>query len=251
MIHTDGTVSATPYYKGSPLKNASKVLGRESYNDHMSFGTPDGKYYAYTNRIGQVGDSYIYYYAKNSDPNGSEMRLHFIDVTGVNNSSYAPSDGPELDVDKVQTSHGNIGENYNFTYTVPKGYDQVATSDVTGTYSGTHHDAYVYVKKQAENKLYAPVAGAPLTVEQGTTLTTDQAKARVKYNGDVPSDATYAWDPKTPVDTATVGSYKTNVIVTYGDSTTSQVPVTVNVVAKTDKGKYTVAAGKPDRKSVV
>ena len=255
VIHTDGTVRATAYYNGRPLStyyngrslstSTSKVLGRESNNDTMSFGTPDGKWYTYTNRIGQVDDSYIYYYAKDGDLNGSDMRLHFIDVTGVNNSSYAPSDGPELDVDKVQTIHGNIGENYSFTYTVPKGYDQVGSSDVTGKYSGTHHDAYVYVKKQAENKLYAPVASDPLTVEQGTTLTTEQAKAAVKYNGDVPSDATYAWDPKTPVDTATVGSYTPNVIVTYGDGTTSPVTVTVNVVAKTDKGKYTVAAGQP------
>ncbi|WP_270529475.1 mucin-binding protein [Limosilactobacillus vaginalis] len=150
VINTDGTVRATAYYKGSriPSTSASKVLGRESYNDKMSFGAPDGKFYTYTNRIGQVDDSYIYYYAKDSDPNGSEMRLHFIDVTGVNNSSYAPSDGPELDVDN-QTIHGNIGENYSFTYTVPKGYDQVAASGVTGTYSKTHHDAYVYVKKHA------------------------------------------------------------------------------------------------------
>ena len=245
VIHTDGTVRATPYYNGSPLTNASKVLGRESYNDHMKFGTPGGKYYTYTNRIGQVGDSYIYYYAKDSDPKGSEMRLHFIDVTGVNNSSYAPSDGPELDVDKVKTIHGNIGKNYSFTYTVPTNYYEVGSSDVTGTYSKTHHDAYVYVKKQAENKLYAPVASDPLTVEQGTTLTTNQAKAAVKYNGDVPSDATYAWDPKTSVNTATVGSYTPNVIVTYGDHTTSSVPVTVNVVAKTDKSNYTVTAGQP------
>ncbi|MBM6729468.1 Rib/alpha-like domain-containing protein, partial [Limosilactobacillus ingluviei] len=246
VIHTDGTVRATPYYNGSPLSNASKVLGRESYNDHMSFGTPDGKYYTYTNRIGQVDDSYIYYYAKDSDPKGSEMRLHFIDVTGVNNSSYAPSDGPELDADKVKTIHGNIGENYSFTYTVPTNYYEVGSRDVTGTYSVTHHDAYVYVKKQAENKLYAPVASDPLTVEQGTTLTTGQAEAAVKYNGDVPSDATYAWDPNTPVDTAKVGSYTPNVIVTYGgDGTTSSVPVTVNVVTKTDKSNYTVAAGKP------
>lgn len=129
VIDTNGTVRATPYYNGSPLTNASKILGRESNNDKMSFGTSDGKYYTYTNRIGQVDDSYIYYYAKNSDSNGSEMRLHFIDVTGVNNSFYAPSDGPELDVDKVKTIHGNIGENYSFTYTVPKGYDQVGTSD--------------------------------------------------------------------------------------------------------------------------
>ena len=50
---------------------------------------------------------------------------------------------------------------------------------------------------------------------------------------------------KTPVDTATVGSYTPNVIVTYGDGTTSSVSVTVNVVAKTDKSKYTVAAGQP------
>lgn len=247
VIDTNGTVRATAYYNGSrlPSTDASKVLGRESYNDHMSFGAPDGKFYTYTNRIGQVDGSYIYYYAKDSDPKGSEMRLHFINVTGVNNSSYAPSDGPELDVDNVQTIHGNIGDNYNFTYTVPTNYYEVGSSDVTGTYSGTHHDAYVYVKKQAENKLYAPVASDPLTVEQGTTLTTEQAKAAVKYNGDVPSDATYAWDPKTPVDTATVGSYTPNVIVTYGDGTTSSVPVTVNVVAKTDKSKYTVAAGKP------
>src|SRR5699024_4031638 len=89
VIDTNGTVRATPYYNGSPLTNASKVLGRESYNDHMSFRTPGGKYYTYTNRIGQVNDSYIYYYAKDSDPKGSEMRLHFIDVTGVNNSYYA------------------------------------------------------------------------------------------------------------------------------------------------------------------
>ncbi len=243
VINTDGTVRATAYYKGSPLlTSASKVLG---HNYSMSFITQDGKSYTYTNRIGQVDDSYIYYYAKDSDPNGSDMRLHFIDVTDVNNSSYAPSDGPELDVDKDQTIHGNIGENYSFTYTVPKGYDQVAASGVKGTYSKTHHDAYVYVKKQAENKLYAPVASDPLTVEQGTTLTTDKAKAAVKYNGDVPSNATYAWDPKTPVNTATVGSYTPNVIVTYGDGTTSSVPVTVNVVAKTDKSKYTVAAGQP------
>ncbi|MDD1403961.1 Rib/alpha-like domain-containing protein [Limosilactobacillus reuteri] len=247
VIDTNGTVRATAYYNGSriPSTSASKVLGRESYNDKMSFGAPDGKFYTYTNRIGQVDGSYIYYYAKDSDPDGSEMRLHFIDVTGVNNSSYAPSDGPELDADKVQTINGKIGKDYSFTYTVPKGYDQVATSDVTGKYSVTHHDAYVYVKKQAENKLYAPVASDPLTVEQGTKLTTGQAKDAVKYNGDVPSDATYAWDPKTPVDTATVGSYTPNVIVTYGDGTTSSVPVTVNVVAKTDKSKYTVAAGKP------
>ncbi|WP_407460430.1 DUF1542 domain-containing protein, partial [Lactobacillus gallinarum] len=168
VIHTDGTVRATVYYKGSPLKNASKVLGRESGNDKMSFGTPDGKYYTYTNRIGQVDDSYIYYYAKDSDPKGSEMRLHFIDVTGVNNSSYAPSDGPEL-VDKVQTIHGNIGDKYGFTYTVPTNYYEVGSSDVTGTYSGTHHDAYIYVKIDRN--------GAKATIENLTHLNHAQKQA--------------------------------------------------------------------------
>src|SRR5699024_6620823 len=169
VIDTNGTVRATPYYNGSPLTNASKVLGRESYNDHMSFRTPGGKYYTYTNRIGQVNDSYIYYYAKDSDPKGSEMRLHFIDVTGVNNSYYAPSDGQELDVDKVMTIHGKIGENYSFTYTVPKGYDKVGTSDVTGTYSVTHHDAYVYVKIDRN--------GAKATIENLTHLNSAQKQA--------------------------------------------------------------------------
>ena len=170
VINTDGTVRATAYYKGSriPSTDASKVLGRESYNDHMSFGAPDGKFYTYTNRIGKVDGSYIYYYAKDSDPKGSDMRLHFIDVTGVNNSSYAPSDGPELDADK-KTIHGNIGENYSFTYTVPKGYDRVGTSDVTGTYSGTHHDAYVYVKIDRN--------GAKATIEKLTHLNHAQKQA--------------------------------------------------------------------------
>lgn len=97
------------------------------------------------------------------------MRLHFIDVTGVNNSSYAPSDGPELDADKVQTIHGDIGTNYSFTYTVPKGYDQVAASDVTGTYSVTHHDAYVYVKIDRN--------GAKATIEKLTHLNNAQKQA--------------------------------------------------------------------------
>ena len=190
VINTDGTVRATAYYKGSrlPSTDANKVLGRESYNDKMSFGAPDGKFYTYTNRIGQVDDSYVYYYAKDSDPDGSEMRLHFIDVTGVNNSNYAPSDGPELDVDKVQTIHGNIPDNYSFTYTVPKGYDQVAASGVTGTYSKTRHDAYVYVKANTPKPVTTPV-----TTNENTTLTDEQAKAGIANNADLPADTTYTW----------------------------------------------------------
>ncbi|PEG69032.1 DUF1542 domain-containing protein, partial [Lactobacillus johnsonii] len=182
VIDTNGTVRATPYYNGSPLSYASKVLGRESDNDYMSFYTSDGKSYAYTNRIGQVGDSYIYYYAKDSDLKGSEMRLHFIDVTGVNNSYYAPSDGPELDVDKVQTIHGNIGENYSFTYTVPTNYYEVGSSDVKGTYSGTHHDAYVYVKidrkgakatiENLKHLNHAQKQAAEAAIDQATDLNT-------------------------------------------------------------------------------
>ena len=183
VINTDGTVRATAYYNGSPLlKSASRILGRESDNDQMSFVTPDSKFHTYTNRIGQVDDSYIYYYAKDNDPKGSEMRLHFIDVTGVNNSYYAPSDGPELDVDKVQTIHGNIGENYNFTYTVPKGYDQVAASGVTGTYSKTHHDAYIYVKidrngakatiENLKHLNHAQKQAAEAAIDQATDLNT-------------------------------------------------------------------------------
>ncbi|PEG83490.1 hypothetical protein CP367_03090, partial [Lactobacillus sp. UMNPBX16] len=199
VIDTNGTVRATAYYKGRPLStyykgralstSTSKVLGRESNNDQMSFVTPD-KSYTYTNRIGQVADSYIYYYAKDSDRNGSEidMRLHFIDVTGVNNSSYAPSDGPELDADKVQTTHGNIGENYSFAYTVPKGYDQVGTSDVTGKYSVTHHDAYVYVTAKTPTAVKDPVK-----TNENTPLTDGQAKDAIANNSELPDGTTYTW----------------------------------------------------------
>ena len=240
VIHTDGTVRATPYYKGSPLTNASKVLGRESYNDHMSFGTPDGKYYTYNNRIGQVDGSYIYYYAKDSDSNGTDMRLHFIDVTGVNNSSYAPSDGPELDVDNVQTIHGNIGDNYSFTYTVPKGYDQVGTSDVTGTYSVTRHDAYVYVKK------YTVAAGKPVTLTHGqkvkagdsldsSAVTLKDAKGQAVS---LPDGAKVVW--ATAPATSEVGNDKTGQAkVVYGDQSESE-PVTVTYnVTQNDADQYT------------
>ena len=240
VIHTDGTVRATPYYKGSPLTNASKVLGRESYNDHMSFGTPDGKFYTYTNRIGQVDGSYIYYYAKDSDSNGTDMRLHFIDVTGVNNSSYAPSDGPELDVDNVQTIHGNIGDNYSFTYTVPKGYDQVGTSDVTGTYSVTRHDAYVYVKK------YTVAAGKPVTLTHGqkvkagdsldsSAVTLKDAKGQAVS---LPDGAKVVW--ATAPATSEVGNDKTGQAkVVYGDQSESE-PVTVTYnVTQNDADQYT------------
>ena len=233
VINTDGTVRATAYYKGSrlPSTDASKVLGRESYNDYMSFDTPDG-FYAYTNRIGQVDDSYIYYYAKDSDPNGSEMRLHFIDVTGVNNSSYAPSDGPELDADKVKTIQGNIGDSYSFTYTVPKGYDQVAASGVTGTYSVTHHDAYVYVKANTPKPVTTPVK-----TNENTTLTDDQAKAGIANNADLPADTTYTWSQQP--DTTQPGDTTGEVTVHYkdGSSETVTVPVHVNSEAETNTPK--------------
>ncbi|MBE5058025.1 Rib/alpha-like domain-containing protein, partial [Lactobacillus crispatus] len=249
VINTDGTVRATAYYKGRPLStyykgralstSTSKVLGRESNNDQMSFVTPDGKFHTYTNRISQVDDSYIYYYAKDSDPNGSEMRLHFIDVTGVNNSSYAPSDGPELDADNVQTIHGNIGENYSFTYTVPKGYDQVGTSDVKGTYSGTHHDAYVYVKKQAENSdadLINAQAGKTPDVPRGVEIKKgDEAPAGIVVAKDkddkdttFPEGTKVTWE-KAP-DVTNNGHATGKVTVTYPDKTTDTVDVTVNVV---------------------
>ncbi|MCC4510857.1 hypothetical protein LMB63_06085, partial [Limosilactobacillus reuteri] len=244
VIDTNGTVRATAYYNGSriPSTDASKVLGRESDNDHMSFGAPDGKFYTYTNRIGQVDDSYIYYYAKDSDPNGSDMRLHFIDVTGVNNSSYAPSDGPELDADKVQTIHGNIGDNYNFTYTVPKGYDQVATSDVTGTYSKTHHDAYVYVKK-------APVAGNTPDVPRGVEIKQgDEAPAGIVVAKDkddkdttFPEGTKVTWE--TAPDVTNNGHATGKVTVTYPDKTTDTVDVTVNVVPSDADKNEVKAAG--------
>ena len=254
VIHTDGTVRATAYYKGRPLStyykgrslstSTSKVLGRESNNDQMSFVTPDGKWYTYTNRIGQVDDSYIYYYAKDSDPNGSAMRLHFIDVTGVNNSSYAPSDGPELDVDNVQTIHGNIGDNYSFAYSVPKGYDQVGTSDVTGTYSVTHHDAYVYVKAKTPKPVTTPVK-----TNENTTLTDEQAKEAIANNADLPTGTTYTWSQQP--DTTTPGDKTGEVKVTYPDSTSATVTVPVHVNSEAETNQPAVSTPTVDQNAEV
>ncbi|WP_275077268.1 Rib/alpha-like domain-containing protein, partial [Lactobacillus gallinarum] len=249
VIDTDGTVRATAYYKGRPLStyykgrlistSTSKVLGRESDNDQMSFVTPDGKFHTYTNRISQVDDSYIYYYAKDSDPNGSDMRLHFIDVTGVNNSSYAPSDGPELDVDKVKTIHGNIGDNYNFTYTVPTNYYEVGSSDVKGTYSGTHHDAYVYVKKKDENSdadlINAKAGNTPdvprgVEIKQGDEAPAGIVVAKDKDDKDTtfPEGTKVTWE--TAPDVTKNGLATGKVTVTYPDKPSDTVDVTVNVV---------------------
>ena len=245
VIDTDGTVRATAYYNGSPLlTSASKVLGRESYNNHMSFGAPDGKFYTYTNRIGQVDGSYIYYYAKDSDPKGSDMRLHFIDVTGVNNSSYAPSDGPELDADKVQTIHGNIGDNYNFTYTVPKGYDQVAASGVTGTYSVTHHDAYVYVKANTPTAVKDPVK-----TNENTPLTDGQAKDAIANNSELPDGTTYTWS-KQP-DTTQPGDTTGEVTVHYKDGSSETVTVPVYVNSAADNNTPTVSTPTVDQNAEV
>ena len=184
-------------------------------------------------------------YAKDSDPNGSEMRLHFIDVTGVNNSAYAPSDGPELDADK-KTIHGNIGDNYSFTYTVPKGYDQVDTSDVTGKYSVTHHDAYVYVKK------YTVAAGKPVTLTHGqkvkagdsldsSAVTLTDAKGQAVS---LPDGAKVVWT--TAPDTSEVKNDKTGQAkVVYGDTSESE-PVTVTYnVTPNDADQYTPTVSTP------
>ena len=178
-----------------------------------------------------------------SDPKGSEMRLHFIDVTGVNNSSYAPSDGPELDADK-QTIHGNIGENYSFTYAVPKGYDQVGTSDVTGTYSVTHHDAYVYVKANTPKPVTTPV-----TTNENTTLTDEQAKAGIANNSELPDGTTYTWS-KQP-DTTQSGDTTGEVTVKYTGGTSASVTVPVHVNSEAETNQPEVSTPTVDQNAAV
>ncbi|WP_457023349.1 Rib/alpha-like domain-containing protein [Lactobacillus johnsonii] len=111
---------------------------------------------------------------------------------------------------------------------MPTNYYEVGSSDVTGTYSGTHHDAYVYVKANTPKPVTTPVK-----TNENTTLTDDQAKAGIANNGELPKDTTYKWS--TQPDTTKPGDTTGEVTVTYPDksTTTVTVPVHVNSEAET------------------
>ncbi|MCC4478849.1 DUF1542 domain-containing protein, partial [Limosilactobacillus reuteri] len=147
VIDSQGLVRVTAYYDGEVINNTTRYLGNMNDNDHFSFMS-HGKSYTYINQITSTNDGIVYYYAKNGSEDKSEVRVHYIDVTGNKSSLFVPGDGKEVATDKIS---GKLGENYNYNVNVklPTDYN-LATNQantVNGTYTINHHDEYVYVVK--------------------------------------------------------------------------------------------------------
>ncbi|PLA84109.1 hypothetical protein CYR83_00005, partial [Ligilactobacillus agilis] len=160
VIDSQGLVRVTAYYDGEEIDNTTRYLGNiPNVNDHYSFFAPHGKSYTYINQITSTNDGIVYYYAKNGSEDKSEVRIHYIDVTGNKNSLFVPGDGKEVTTDTIS---GKLGENYNYNVNLPTDYN-LATNQantVKGTYTIDHHDEYVYVvKKQTDKSKYTVAAG--------------------------------------------------------------------------------------------
>ena len=142
VIDAQGLVRVTAYHDGEVLNNTTRYLGnKENVNDRMTF-ISHGKWYTYINQIKSTNDGIVYYYAKDGSEDKSEVRVHYIDVTGSKNSIFVPGDGKEVATDKIS---GKLGENYNYKVNLPTDYN-LATNQantVNGTYTIDHHDEYV------------------------------------------------------------------------------------------------------------
>ncbi|PTM26718.1 YSIRK-type signal peptide-containing protein, partial [Limosilactobacillus reuteri] len=138
VIDAQGLIRVTAYYDGEAINNTTKYLGNiPNVNDNYSFMS-HGKSYAYINQITSTNDGIVYYYAKDGSEDKSEVRVHYIDVTGNKNSIFVPGDGEEVATDKIS---GKLGETYNYNVNVPTDYN-LATNQantVNGTYTIGHH----------------------------------------------------------------------------------------------------------------
>ncbi|UFK65177.1 hypothetical protein IU404_00539 [Limosilactobacillus reuteri] len=174
VIDAQGLVRVTAYYDGEVLNNTTRYLGNKlNVNDRMSF-ISHGKWYTYINQITSTNDGIVYYYAKDGSEDKSEVRVHYIDVTGSKNSIFVPGDGEEVATDKIS---GKLGENYNYDVNLPTDYN-LATNQantVNGTYTIDHHDEYVYVVKKTSAEL-DPTVPAKTKVDNPTSLTADEKK---------------------------------------------------------------------------
>ncbi|MCQ4117485.1 YSIRK-type signal peptide-containing protein, partial [Ligilactobacillus sp. MP3] len=147
VINSQGLIRVIAYYDGEAINSTKRYLGNmPNVNDRMSF-LSHGKWYTYINQITSTNDGIVYYYAKDGSEDKSEVKVHYIDVTGNKNSIFVPGDGEEV---KTDTISGKLGENYNYNVNIPTDYN-LATNQantVTGTYTIDHHDEYVYVVKK-------------------------------------------------------------------------------------------------------
>ncbi|NJE33256.1 YSIRK-type signal peptide-containing protein, partial [Lactobacillus agilis] len=175
VIDSQGLVRVTAYYDGEAINDTTRYLGNiPDVNDHYSFFAPHGKSYTYINQITSTNDGIVYYYAKDGSEDKSEVRIHYIDVTGNKNSLFVPGDGKEVTTDTIS---GKLGENYNYNVNLPTDYN-LATNQantVKGTYTIDHHDEYVYVVKKTSAEL-DPTVKAKTKVDDKTKLTDDEKK---------------------------------------------------------------------------
>ena len=224
VLNEAGDVLARAYFNGLPIPGCSKILKHNSA-DTMTI-IYDGQLHVYQNKIGTVQQSLIYRYQKLDQANQSTLTVHYIDVTDAQlRSGFLPTDGKEV---ATQSYTGKIGDAY--TATLPAGYQGYAImqGDLTGTFSATVHEAYVYLSNQDADK-YTPVA-QPITVVSGTAADEARAKSAIKNTDQLPDGTKYVW--KTVPDTMTPGEQAGEVQIQYPDHTIDNVQVVVTVTGK-------------------
>ena len=224
VLNQDGDVLARAYFNGLPIPGCSKILKHNS-TDTMTI-IYDGQLHVYQNKIGTVQQSLIYRYQKLDQANQSTLTVHYIDITDAKlRSGFLPTDGKEV---ATQSYTGKIGAAY--TATLPADYQDYAImqGDLTGTFSTTVHDAYVYLSNQDADK-YTPVA-QPITVVSGTVVDEALAKAAITNAAQLPEGTKYVWT-KAP-NTATLGDQEGELQIQYPDHTTDTVKVPVTVTGK-------------------
>ncbi|PAB55255.1 hypothetical protein A3Q24_05240, partial [Lactobacillus johnsonii] len=233
VIDSQGLVRVTAYYDGEAIGNTTRYLGNIlNDNDHYSFFAPNGKSYTYINQITSTNDGIVYYYAKDGSEDKSEVRVHYIDVTGNKNSLFVPGDGKEVATDKIS---GKLGETYNYNVNVPTDYN-LATNQkntVKGTYTIDHHDEYVYVVKKTSAEKTKPKVPSTKEPVANTSSLTETEKANVHKNVEDANKGNFPADTK-----VTVGDDGT-ATVTYPDKTTDTIEGSKLVRPATDAEKTT------------
>ena len=229
VIDSQGLVRVTAYYDGEAINNTTRYLGNMlNVNDRMSI-VSHGKSYTYINQITSTNDGIVYYYAKDGSEDKSEVRVHYIDVTGNKNSLFVPGDGKEVTTDTIS---GKLGENYNYNVNLPTDYN-LATNQantVNGTYTIDHHDEYVYVVKKTSAEKLDPTVKAKTKVDDPTKLTDDEKK-------EVEDKVTEANKDKFPEGTEVTVDDDGTVTINYPDGSQDTIPGDQVVEAKTDADK--------------
>ena len=229
VIDAQGLVRVTAYYDGEAINNTTRYLGNiPDVNDHYSFFAPHGKSYTYINQITSTNDGIVYYYAKDGSEDKSEVRVHYIDVTGNKSSIFVPGDGKEVATDKIS---GKLGENYNYNVNLPTDYN-LATNQantVNGTYTIDHHDEYVYVVKKTSAEKLDPTVKAKTKVDDPKKLTNDEKQ---EVEGNIRAN-----NPGLPENTKIEVGDNGDTTITYPDGSKDTIPGDKVVEGKSDAAK--------------